>query len=227
MLSFRQAFNFPTWPFTNQSHEPVLILGADTSLGLAAVQLGSLCGRRVIAVCESNEQSLVQTFGAEMVLDYLNPDLITKVLQATQDALSFAMDCSFKEESLGIAAKCLGSKAGGVIAQFPLLLMGERHNATRDVSIVQRLPPTLFGFEAKIYGQSFHPQSDEIKHTHAFFRTLTSWIAEGKMKPLPSQMASKQGINGLVLALEEIKNGGDEKMGGKRLISALGVSFGA
>lgn len=101
-----------------------------------------------------------------------------------------------------------------------------------------RLPSTLFGFEAKLYGQSFHvcplplasfssirrvvaqpffpflprfrfvwsqPQSDEIKHTHAFFRTLAGWIAEGKIRVLPSQMANKQGINGLVDALEEIK----------------------
>ncbi|KAL7416353.1 hypothetical protein BDY24DRAFT_379379 [Mrakia frigida] len=242
MMSF-QAFNLKTWPYSNKSHEPILVLGAGTSLGLMTCQLGSMMGYKIMAVCEMTEMADVMSFGAEKTFDCNDPQIVEKIMKATQNALTMAMDCSSTDSSLAIAAKCMGS-SGGTICCFPLMMMSAGGKTEElmtmdddskmetmmektmginmhNIKIVRKLPTTMFGFDAEMMGCMFKPMPDETKHAHAFLKTFSTWMAEGKMKVLPSQMAQNQGMKNLILCMEECKSGGS-KMMCKRLVCAMG-----
>lgn len=53
-----------------QKDDRILIYGASGAVGSAAVQLAKYCGAEVTAVCSSANISLVQSLGADHVLDY-------------------------------------------------------------------------------------------------------------------------------------------------------------
>lgn len=69
------------------SHEPVLILGADTTFGLATVQLAHAMGQRVIAVADNEHRKIVEEYGADKVFDRTSNELAQKIRDATQNDL--------------------------------------------------------------------------------------------------------------------------------------------
>ncbi|HMP97101.1 MAG TPA: NAD(P)-dependent alcohol dehydrogenase [Kiritimatiellia bacterium] len=58
--------------------EKVLIIGAAGSVGTAMVQLARLAGARVTAVCSGNNATLMQSLGAERVIDYTREDVLRR-----------------------------------------------------------------------------------------------------------------------------------------------------
>lgn len=67
LVAYR-LFNLPSWPHKADLHEPILILGADTTYGLCAVQLAHAMEYRVIAVGEQSRQKLVEQYGADVFI---------------------------------------------------------------------------------------------------------------------------------------------------------------
>lgn len=82
-----QSFNLKSWPHNAKSHEPVLVLGADTVVGLCVVQLAHCCGHKVIAVAENNNRKRVEEFGADVFIDRKTDMLPQKIREATQNNL--------------------------------------------------------------------------------------------------------------------------------------------
>jgi NADPH:quinone reductase-like Zn-dependent oxidoreductase len=66
----------------------VLINGASGAVGTAAVQLASIAGARVTAVCSGPNASLVRSLGATRVLDYTREDFTQ-----TGTAYDVIVDC--------------------------------------------------------------------------------------------------------------------------------------
>lgn len=67
--------------------QTVLVQGGAGTVGLLAVQLAKWGGARVIATCSAKDAKLVSQAGADIVLDYAQPDLATAVLAANDGAL--------------------------------------------------------------------------------------------------------------------------------------------
>jgi NADPH2:quinone reductase len=64
--------------------ESLLVLGAAGAVGLAAVELGTLMGARVIAAASTDEKlELCRTYGADETVNYTNEDLKSRVRELT------------------------------------------------------------------------------------------------------------------------------------------------
>ncbi len=67
--------------------ETVLIQGGAGTVGLLAVQLAKWGGARVIATCSAKDQDRVLAAGADVTLDYRDPALAARILDANDDTL--------------------------------------------------------------------------------------------------------------------------------------------
>lgn len=86
-----QSFNLKSWPHDVKSHEPIVVFGADTTIGLSVVQLAHCCGHRVIAVAESDHRKRVEENGADVFIDRDSGELAEKVRHASQNNLKYAV----------------------------------------------------------------------------------------------------------------------------------------
>ena len=64
------------------------------------------------------------------------------------------------------------------------------------------------------------PNNDEDKQVAKFLKEATRWLQEGRLRVLPSQNAQRQGFDGLLQAMEQIKRE-MEKFAYRRLVSTL------
>ncbi|WP_437838622.1 NAD(P)-dependent alcohol dehydrogenase [Sorangium sp. So ce1153] len=83
-LSYEQAASIPNGALTAlvylrnmarlRPHENVLVYGASGAVGTAAVQLAKALGARVTGVCSGRNLALVESLGADEVIDYTRQD---------------------------------------------------------------------------------------------------------------------------------------------------------
>lgn len=86
-LSFEESAALPVGAMTAlfllkkakiDSSKEVLIYGASGSVGSYAIQLASILGKSVTAVCSSDNIEMVKSLGADEVIDYKNQDYSTR-----------------------------------------------------------------------------------------------------------------------------------------------------
>lgn len=92
-LSYAEAATVPNGALTAlaylrnlaalQPQEHVLIYGASGAVGTAAVQLAKAMGATVTGVCSTGNLSLVQSLGADHVIDYTKRDFRRKLRATT------------------------------------------------------------------------------------------------------------------------------------------------
>lgn len=75
----------------NKSHR-VLIIGASGGVGTIAVQMAKTMGAYVIAVCSNKNKALVQTLGADEVIDYHTTSFVDVLHQQQSGLVDFVFD---------------------------------------------------------------------------------------------------------------------------------------
>ena len=69
-----------------------LVHGGSGGVGHVAVQLASTLGAHVIATAGTEKQDLVSDLGADVMLDYANPNLETEIIEAADDGVDVVLD---------------------------------------------------------------------------------------------------------------------------------------
>lgn len=96
-LSFEQAVAVPVALHTAQqalfqhaglqAGQTVLIHGAGGGVGVMAVQLAHLAGARVLATASPSNHAFIKTLGADLVVDYREPDFAADLLAAAPNGV--------------------------------------------------------------------------------------------------------------------------------------------
>jgi NADPH2:quinone reductase len=153
--------------------ETLLVLGAAGGVGLAAIEIGTIVGARVIACASSDAKLAVcRDHGADATIDYASDDLRERIRQLTDgrgpDVVYDAVGGRFTEPALRSIAwrgrLLVVGFAAGEIPTIPLNLA-----LLKGCSIV-----------GVFWGDFARREPDGFA---ASVRQLTTWYREGKIKP--------------------------------------------
>lgn len=183
-LSYGTAYTALFWKAHLQPSNSVLVLGAGSGVGLAAVELASASGATVIA-CASTEQkrALAAARGAQLVLEP-NADLVKKTKAFTQGGVDLIIDpvgAELMEIALGAAAQGAQIMSIGFAAGRPPCL-------PQNIMLVKNL--TLHGFYFGRY-IGWTPTNERIAHEpqmRRMIQTLQRLTLEGKIVPTTSSV---------------------------------------
>ncbi|MFV0458185.1 MAG: alcohol dehydrogenase family protein [Actinomycetales bacterium] len=142
--------------------ERVLITGASGGVGLAAVQLASLRGAEVIAVCSASKADAVTAAGADRVIDR-GADLVAEL----------------GRRSVDVAIDVVGG--AGVDVLLSILKRGGRYAIAGAIAgpLTEIDLRTVYLNDLSLFGCTF--QEDEV------FENLVRYVNDGQIKPLVSQ----------------------------------------
>jgi NADPH:quinone reductase-like Zn-dependent oxidoreductase len=106
-------------PETNRGDEfkgqYFLVWGASTSIGIIVIQIARSLGFTVIATASPRNFEYVKSFGAEHVFDYKDPEVVSKIRQASNNSLQYAYDCPAQDMSTTEPISKALRDEGGVI----------------------------------------------------------------------------------------------------------------
>jgi NADPH:quinone reductase-like Zn-dependent oxidoreductase len=159
-----------------QSGQHVLIYGASGAVGTAAVQLARSFGATVTGVCSSTHVALVQSLGAEHVLDYTKEERtpIGAHYDLIFDAVGKAKSSPLKvqcKEALTPNGTCLSVDEGRPeVRTEGLRFLTELIEAGKIHSVIDRRYPLEQMAEAHRYVETGHKQGNVVitvaQHNH-------------------------------------------------------------
>jgi NADPH2:quinone reductase len=161
-----------------QPGETLLVLGASGGVGLAAVEIGKVMGARVIAAASSAEKlAVAKAAGADELINYSETSLKDEIKRLTDgqgaDAIYDPVGGDLFDQAIRAIAwngrLLVVGFASGRIPELPVNLALLKGAAVVGVfwgSFAQRQP----------------------QDNAANFQQLFGWFAEGKLKPLVSQV---------------------------------------
>jgi NADPH:quinone reductase len=153
--------------------ETLLVLGAAGGVGLAAIEIGSVMGARVIAAASSAEKlEVCKQHGADEVINYATEDLRDRIKQLTGGK---GVDVAFDPVGGDYSESALRSMAWG--GRF--LVIGF---AAGDIPRIPLNLPLLKSCSiVGVFWGSFMER--DPKHGQENIHELITWFAEGKLKP--------------------------------------------
>ena len=161
-----------------KSGETLLVLGAAGGVGLAAVELGKIMGARVIASASSDDKLAVcKEYGADELINYSTQNFRSIISKITNgqgvDVVCDPVGGSLSEQAL---------RSTGWKGRF--LVMGF---ASGEISKIPLNLPLLKG--SSIVGVFWSDFIQREKEAYAYIlQELTTWVVQGKLKPLVSRI---------------------------------------
>ena len=174
-LSFEEAASFPltfltAWHMlvTQARLEPgqtVLVMGAGSGVGVAAIQIAALCGARVIAVSTSKEKlERSRKLGAHETIESPPEDFQRKVLSMTGGR---GVDVIFEHVGPAVLDRCVKSlKRGGI-----LVTCGATTGPKAEIDLRY-----LFSRELRIHGSEMGNAAE--------FERIVDLVSAGRLKPV-------------------------------------------
>ena len=196
-LSYGTAYAALVWKAHMTPEDYVLVLGAGSGVGLAAVEIASALGARVIAVASSVEKRQVAaSHGADITLAP-DQDLVRHIKQATGGGATIIfdpvggqlMEQAFKSAAQGAQILSIGFAAGRP-PQLP-----------QNIMLVKNL--SLYGF---FYGKyiGWTPIDERVRYEtemRNMIRVLQQLAVTGRIKP---EIVKTYAIDQLIAALDDL-----------------------
>jgi NADPH:quinone reductase-like Zn-dependent oxidoreductase len=149
-----------------QSGQRVLIYGASSNIGLAAVQIARVFGAEVTGVCSSSNFEIVKSLGADKVIDNTEEDFTKNGL--TYDVI---LDVSGKPSSFQFKNSL--NKRGFFITAYPTISI-----------LFQNFRTSMFNGKKVVFAATaFKPVSERL----SFLKEIIKLFKEGKLKTIIDQ----------------------------------------
>jgi NADPH2:quinone reductase len=157
-----------------QAGETLLVHGATSGVGLAAIEIGKAMGARVIAAARGPEKCAVaKSVGADEVIDATAEDIRERVKAMTDGAGADVIYDPIGGDAFDVSLRCInwGGRilivgfAAGRISQIPANILLVKNAAAIGV----------------FWNSHFEREPEVLAES---FKTLLTWHGEGKLKPL-------------------------------------------
>jgi len=196
---------FPQYPAKSERGEWILIWSGSTAVGQYAIQLAKLIGLRVATTASQKKWDLMKKLGADVVVDYKDPDVVKKLKEGTNDSIQYGLDCISENGSLQMAQQAFRPSGGHLIA----ILFDLRKLPRPEVHTEATLAYVLLGED---HGFGSSPRS-QFKTSPEERATYVKWLrigwelfGKGLVKPLEVEVVG---------GLEDIQKGFDLMKEGK------------
>ena len=164
-LTFTTAYHMLVDRAKVQPNETVLVLGAGAGVGVAAIQLASYFGTKVIATSSSEERlRKAEKIGADTAIDYTEENWVDEVMIATKNKGVDVVIDHTGAATLAKGIKCLAKN--GRLVNCGVTTGNEAAIAIREIFMSQR---SILG---------------SVGGTMRDFLAVTRLAAEGKIKPV-------------------------------------------
>jgi len=192
------------WPDKISNEQWFLVYSGSTGVGHYAIQLAHLSGYKVVATASPRNHEAVKSLGADVVFDYRDPDLLSKVKAVTGDSLRIALDCFSSPESQKFSVGAIGTEGGKV-----LLLTRpspEVVDLRSDVSVQLMLLYAMFGKEFQILGNVFPASKEDYDHISKFSQKVPQLLESGLLKPMKVDLW-EGGLERVAEAFQHLEDG--------------------
>lgn len=206
-----QSLGLPLpFPDSNQmAGFPILIYGASTATGTLAVQFAKLSGcNPIIATCSPHNFDLARSRGADVVLDYKQPDIVARIKDAANDNLKHALDCISNAETAQICSNSI-SPAGGMVSY----LLGIQHER-KDVKVGHTFGYTVTGEYFTIRDREWPANAEDLEFGKRFWELAERLAGEGKIRAHPVEVGEK-GLEGIFEGLKTMR---ERRVSGRKLV---------
>lgn len=164
-LTFTTAYHMLMDRAKVQPNETVLVLGAGAGVGVAAIQIASFLGAKVIATSSTEEKlRKAQRIGAELAINYSEEGWTDEVMQATNNKGVDAVIDHVGAATFAKSIKCLAKN--GRLVTCGVTTGSEATIAIREIFTSQR---SILG---------------SVTGTMRDFLAVTKLAAEGKIRPV-------------------------------------------
>jgi NADPH:quinone reductase-like Zn-dependent oxidoreductase len=179
-----------------EDKQGILVWGASTSVGSAAVQSAKLLGFRVYATSSPGNHDYLKTLGADQTFDYKSDNIVSQVVEAARtDGVSLNY-CFLGQGSLEPIANILGQ------------LKSDRIPKIASAPIVPPAAKDLEGVEVIFILPPMNDPKELYNIYHwVFMEWLKEKLATGEYVPSPRVKVVGKGLEDIDKALEELKQG--------------------
>lgn len=157
-----------------------LVWSGSTSVGQCAIQLAKSIGCFVITTASPARHDYLKELGADICFDYKDPNVVSKINQATNYNLAYAFDCISEKDSTRQVCATLTEKNSQLCTVLPFITSQiPPHIKERRV-----LMYTMFGTERNLFGQLYIAKPEDKEFAERFYKLLSDFLLpEGILKP--------------------------------------------
>ncbi|CCL98245.1 uncharacterized protein FIBRA_00239 [Fibroporia radiculosa] len=168
-------------PSKVSKEEWVFVYGGSSSVGMYAIQLAHHAGYKVATAASPKNHEICESYGADVVFDYRDPDAVTRIIKdTTKNSLRYAFDTISQVDTQKLTVQTLGSSGGEVI-----VILGPSSDAQKlreDVKVQFTLIYTSLGREFKLGGH-YPPSPEDRSHMAQFLQKVPQLVSSGAIKP--------------------------------------------
>jgi len=181
-------FKLPEYPAKSSKNEWILVWSGATSVGQYVIQLAKLAGLRVATTASEKRWNLMRNLGADVTLDYKDPDVVRKLKEATSDEIQYGIDCISENGSVEIVQAAFRPSGGYLITLIPEFAperVGVRKEMTLGYTVLgEDQFFTIAGLPELVYKTSEEDRATYVK----WCRIGSELFKEGFIKPLEVQV---------------------------------------
>ncbi|MCJ1442839.1 MAG: hypothetical protein MMC23_003336 [Stictis urceolatum] len=195
----------------------LLIYGGSTAMGTMAIQYAKMSGVTVITTASPHNFDLVKSYGADVVFDYNEPDVGSKIREHTGNKLRLVFDTFSGENAQKICAEALSSDSSLDLHYSTLIPGDDKKFPRKDVQSRFTYAYIAIGEAFTKKGKDSPANPGEYEFAKMFWKMAENLFQQGKLRTHPIE-EREGGLSGIPQGLEDLK---ENRVSGKKLVYTI------